>query len=145
MPSTLFFLADMSSPNSNNHSDSPPNLEDTIRQALDHYFALLGDERPHALHDMVISAIERPLLAYVMNRYAGNVSHASAALGITRNTLRSKLKLHGLADTAPRPLKKGYAPAAAINSPGNSHQHPSHQSIPATAPLGVDHSSLKKS
>lgn len=107
----------MSSLNSNNHSDSPPNLDDTIRQALDHYFALLGDERPHALHEMVISAIEKPLLAYVLERYAGNMSHASAALGITRNTLRSKLKLHGLAASAPRQGANGYAALA-----GNSHQ-----------------------
>jgi len=111
----------MSSPSSNNHSDSPPNLDDTIRQALDHYFALLGDERPHALHEMVISAIEKPLLAYVMERYAGNMSHASAALGITRNTLRSKLKLHGLAVSAPRPGANGYAALA-----GNSHRLPDH-------------------
>jgi Fis family transcriptional regulator len=127
----------MSSPSSNNDAGSPPNLDDTIRQALDHYFALLGDERPHALHEMVISAIEKPLLAYVMERYVGNVSHASVALGITRNTLRSKLKLHGLTAGLPRPGAKGYAAAA-----GNSHRHPaqppmtdpSHYSAPRNPP-----------
>lgn len=75
---------------------STPKVEDTIRQALDQYFQVLGDQRPHALYDMVISAAERPLLAYVMARYQGNLSHAAQALGITRFTLRTKLRAHGL-------------------------------------------------
>jgi Fis family transcriptional regulator len=75
---------------------SAPKVEDTIRQALDQYFQVLGDQQPHALYDMVISAAERPLLAYVMERYQGNLSHAAQALGITRFTLRTKLRGHGL-------------------------------------------------
>ena len=50
----------------------------------------------HALYDMVISAAERPLLTYVMARYQGNISHAAQALGITRFTLRTKLRAYGL-------------------------------------------------
>jgi Fis family transcriptional regulator len=45
---------------------------------------------------MVMTAAERPLLIYVMDRYQGNLSHAAQALGITRFTLRSKLRAHGL-------------------------------------------------
>ena len=71
-------------------------IDATIRQALDLYFETLGDQRPHALHEMVMTAAERPLLDHVMARYRGNVSHAAAALGMTRNTLRKKLALHGL-------------------------------------------------
>lgn len=75
---------------------SERNIHDTVRKALEHYFATLGDQPPHALYDMVIHAAERPLLEYVMERYASNVSHAAQALGITRNTLRKKLHTHGL-------------------------------------------------
>lgn len=75
-------------------------LEDSVAQSLDRYFLLLGDQAPHALHDMVIHATEKPLLDYVMKRYQGNVSHAAAALGLTRNTLRRKLQFHGLSNRA---------------------------------------------
>ncbi len=73
-----------------------PKVDETIRQALDQYFQVLGDQRPHALYEMVMTAAERPLLIYVMDRYQGNLSHAAQALGITRFTLRSKLRAHGL-------------------------------------------------
>jgi Fis family transcriptional regulator, factor for inversion stimulation protein len=90
---------------SNTTPDQPdtngPRLDETVRLALDHYFKLLGDQSPHALHDMVMDAVEKPLLCYVIERYAGNVSHASQALGITRSTLRAKLKRHGLTPLKP--------------------------------------------
>lgn len=76
--------------------DAIPSIEDTVRRALEHYFQTLGDQTPHALHDMVVRAAERPLLDYIMSRYGGNVSQAARALGITRNTLRKKLHEHGL-------------------------------------------------
>ena len=80
-----------------------PRIDDTIRKALDHYFHTLGDQPPHALYDMVISAAERPLLSYVMHRYHHNVTHAAKALGITRNTLRKKLDQYGLIATDQKP------------------------------------------
>ncbi len=88
----MIFLRETMSSNSN----KPPRIDDTIRQSLDHYFQTLGDQSPHALYDMVIGAVEAPLLAYVMQRYHGNVSHAAKALGITRNTLRKKLAAHNI-------------------------------------------------
>ncbi len=80
-----------------------PRIDDTIRKALDHYFHTLGDQTPHALYDMVVSAAERPLLSYVMQRYQHNVTHAAKALGITRNTLRKKLDQYGLIATEKKP------------------------------------------
>ena len=84
-------------------SSKPQRIDDTIRQSLDHYFQTLGDQSPHALYDMVIGAVEAPLLAYVMQRYGGNVSHAAKALGITRNTLRKKLIAHNIKSNLPSP------------------------------------------
>ena len=80
-----------------------PRIDDTIRKALDHYFHALGDQKPHALYDMVVSATERSLLAYVMDRYHHNVTHAAKALGITRNTLRKKLDQYGLITAEKKP------------------------------------------
>lgn len=71
-------------------------IDATIRRALDQYFKALDGQTPHALYDMLIQAAERPLLGYVMAHCQGNISHAAAALGITRNTLRKKLALHRL-------------------------------------------------
>jgi Fis family transcriptional regulator len=47
---------------------------------------------------MAVQAMEKPLLAYIMDRAEGNQTRASEMLGINRNTLRKKLKLHGLSD-----------------------------------------------
>jgi Fis family transcriptional regulator len=73
-----------------------PKLGETVRKSLGHYFHALGDQPPHALYDMVIQAVEKPMLDVVMARYQGNISHAAKALGLTRNTLRKKLQLYGL-------------------------------------------------
>jgi len=82
--------------------ESIPKIDVTVRKALERYFQTLGDEKPHALYDMVISAAERPMLEYVMARYSGNVSHAALALGITRNTLRKKLAIHSISSPSPK-------------------------------------------
>ncbi|MFN3565771.1 MAG: helix-turn-helix domain-containing protein [Burkholderiaceae bacterium] len=61
-------------------------------RSLDRYFADLDGAKPHALHEMVLQAVERPLLQYAMARARGNQSAAAELLGINRNTLRKKLQ-----------------------------------------------------
>jgi Fis family transcriptional regulator len=48
------------------------------------------------LYDLVIGEVEGPLLAQVMAYVRGNQSRAAALLGISRGTLRTKLKAHAL-------------------------------------------------
>ena len=67
-----------------------------MREALDEYFRDLDGQPPHAVYDMVLACMEKPLLEYVMNRAGGNQSKAAAILGLNRNTLRKKLKQHNL-------------------------------------------------
>lgn len=67
-------------------------LEQAVLRSLDQYFADLDGAKPHALHEMVLQAVERPLLQYAMARAAGNQSAAAELLGINRNTLRKKLQ-----------------------------------------------------
>lgn len=38
----------------------PPRLEDALVANLDIYFENLGAQKPHALYDMVVEAMERP-------------------------------------------------------------------------------------
>jgi Fis family transcriptional regulator len=57
----------------------------------------LDGARPHALHEMVLTAIEPPLLKFALDKAGGNQSAAAELLGINRNTLRKKLLEYGLA------------------------------------------------
>lgn len=69
-----------------------------VRKSLNRYFKDLDGEDPSGVYEMAVQALEKPLLAYIMDRAEGNQTRASEMLGINRNTLRKKLKLHGLSD-----------------------------------------------
>jgi len=67
-----------------------------VRKAIDGYFRDLDGEKPCAIHNMVISSVERPLLELVLHRVAGNQTQAAQLLGLNRNTLRKKMKGYGI-------------------------------------------------
>jgi Fis family transcriptional regulator len=71
-------------------------IEQCIVRSLNEYFANLDGAKPHALHELVLQAVERPLLKFAMERTSGNQSAAAELLGINRNTLRKKLTSYGL-------------------------------------------------
>ncbi|MDA9211164.1 Fis family transcriptional regulator [Methylophilaceae bacterium] len=73
---------------------SKANLSNDIDTLLDQYFKDLSGENPNSVYEMVIQSVEKPLLLYIMNLAEGNQSKASDILGLNRNTLRKKLKLH---------------------------------------------------
>ena len=77
-------------------SMSKEKIQDVVQKSLENYFKSLGDQQPHGIYDMVIHAVEVPVLKAVMARADGNQSHAADILGINRNTLRKKLQQHGL-------------------------------------------------
>jgi len=67
-----------------------------VRRAIDGYFRDLDGEKPYGVYDMVINSVEKPLLESVLHRVRGNQTHAAEMLGINRNTLRKKMKEHGI-------------------------------------------------
>lgn len=67
-----------------------------VRKAIDVYFRDLDGERASGVYDMVINCVEKPLLESVLHRVQGNQTHAAEMLGINRNTLRKKMKAHGI-------------------------------------------------
>jgi Fis family transcriptional regulator, factor for inversion stimulation protein len=71
-------------------------LNEAVSLNLERYFTDLEGESPSAVYDMVITAVERPMLEIVMRRADGNQCRASEMLGINRNTLRKKLTSYGL-------------------------------------------------
>ncbi len=75
---------------------SSKHIDDCIRGSLEQYFKDLRGAEPNAVHDMVIAAVERPMLEVVMQHAEGNQSKAAEWLGINRNTLRRKLLDHKL-------------------------------------------------
>ena len=73
-------------------------LHDLARDYLQTYFRDLDGTEPANLHDMLVKAVERPLLEVVMAQAQNNQSRAAQWLGLNRNTLRKKLVEHGLLD-----------------------------------------------
>ena len=75
---------------------SKKKIEDCIRDSLEQYFKDLRGTEPQSVYDMVVGAVERPMLEVVMRHAEGNQSKAAEWLGINRNTLRRKLRDHKL-------------------------------------------------
>jgi Fis family transcriptional regulator len=73
-------------------------LDECVRSSLETYFHDLDGTEPANLHDMLVKAVERPLLEVVMAQAQYNQSRAAQWLGLNRNTLRKKLLDHGLLD-----------------------------------------------
>jgi Fis family transcriptional regulator, factor for inversion stimulation protein len=87
--------------NSINHLNHLTQLNDsdmarTVRKAIDGYFNDLDGEKASGVYDMVINCVEKPLLESVLTRVRGNQTHAAQMLGLNRNTLRKKMKAHGI-------------------------------------------------
>jgi Fis family transcriptional regulator, factor for inversion stimulation protein len=71
-------------------------IGDCVRRSLNRYFRDLDGESPHAIYDMVISSVEKPMLEVIMKQSQGNQTIAAEMLGISRSTLRRKLSEHDL-------------------------------------------------
>jgi Fis family transcriptional regulator, factor for inversion stimulation protein len=75
---------------------SKKHIDDCIRGTLEQYFKDLRGTEPSGVHDMILAAVEKPMLEVVMKHAEGNQSKAADWLGINRNTLRRKLLDHRL-------------------------------------------------
>jgi len=73
---------------------SNKHLDDCVRVSLEKYFADLDGTEPDGMYDMLLRAVEKPLLEVVMAQADNNQSKAAQWLGLNRNTLRKKLVEH---------------------------------------------------
>jgi Fis family transcriptional regulator len=71
-------------------------LAKCVKRSIERYFKDLNGHKAANLYSMVINEVEKPLLESVMKQAGHNQCRASEILGINRNTLRKKLKLHKL-------------------------------------------------
>jgi len=71
-------------------------LEDVIEQKLTECVRGLEGLPEARLYDLMVGLVEKPLLKAVLRETRGSQVKAAALLGINRNTLRKKLREHGI-------------------------------------------------
>ena len=71
-------------------------LRDLTGEALRTYFRDLNGHKPVELYTLVLGEVEPPLFETVLDYTKGNQSRAAEILGMTRATLRKKLKQYAL-------------------------------------------------
>lgn len=89
----------------NSSADTPQQpLKAYVKQALENYFSHLTAESNLSstlpkldLYGLVLNEVEYPLLEIVLQQTRGNQTKAAKLLGISRGTLRKKLKQYDLA------------------------------------------------
>ena len=70
------------------------NLQESITHHIARYLETTKGQDVRDMYDMVIEQMEQPLLQAVIEHCKYNQSRACKALGISRGTLRKKLKKH---------------------------------------------------
>ena len=73
-------------------------LHDSVRQSLENYLSQVKGALPDNLYELILAEVEAPLLAAVMEYTKNNQSRAAIVLGLSRGTLRKKLKQYGMLD-----------------------------------------------
>lgn len=71
-------------------------LRDVVARAVAQYLADMGSTPPTNLHERIITEVEGPLIRTVLEHTGGNQSRAAAILGMTRSTLRNRIRRYGL-------------------------------------------------
>ena len=75
-------------------SDKP--LRKHVQKAIRRYLKDMHTTEPEDLYRRLLAEIEPPLIEETLQHTAGNQTRAARILGITRNTLRSKIQHYGI-------------------------------------------------
>jgi DNA-binding protein Fis len=84
-------------------------LEWLVREKVSHAFKDADIREFRNVHELVMNPAEKALILYVLERCNGNQVWAAKILGINRNTLRKRIKLHKLVQP-PQPSAEGSPP-----------------------------------
>jgi len=71
-------------------------LKQVVKDTLHNYFTTIGNEQPIDFYSILLEEIERPLLEVLINHTHYNQVKMAHILGISRGTLRKKLKQYGM-------------------------------------------------
>ena len=71
-------------------------LRQEVQEAIRQYLEDMGHCRTESLYQTLLAEVEPPLIQEVLRYTHGNQSQTARILGITRNTLRTKLNRYGI-------------------------------------------------
>jgi len=71
-------------------------LRQHVQKTVSRYLQDMGNTVPENLYQMLLAEIEPPLIEEILKRTGGNQSRAANMLGITRNTLRTKMQRYSI-------------------------------------------------
>ena len=75
-------------------TQSNVSLQNVLKELINDYLVNLEGEKLTNFYEMYLEQVEPPLLEAVMQKTKYNQVRAAKMLGISRGTLRKKLKLH---------------------------------------------------
>jgi Fis family transcriptional regulator len=73
-------------------------LRQAVKDTLQNYFTNIGNEQPVDFYSILLEEVERPLLEVLINHTHYNQVRMAQILGLSRGTLRKKLKQYGMLD-----------------------------------------------
>lgn len=74
----------------------PITLRQSVQDAIRLYLEDMGHCQPDCLYQTLLAEVEPPLIEEVLRYTGGNQSQTAKILGITRNTLRTKLNRYDI-------------------------------------------------
>ncbi len=77
-------------------SQDKMNLQEYTRHTIEQYLQNMKGHQAKNLYDFVMNEIEKGLILEVLEYTNGNRTKTSEILGITRTTLRNKIRKHKL-------------------------------------------------
>lgn len=82
---------------SKSNTEQPsPCLREFVRNVVGQYLLDMGNTPPDDLHRFILREVERPLIEAVLDHTGRNQSRSAEILGITRSTLRNRIRRYGL-------------------------------------------------
>ena len=72
------------------------NISKAVRRTVEAYIADMEDQEITDLYELVLKEVEAPMLNSVLRHTGNNQSKTAAMLGLSRGTLRKKLRKYRL-------------------------------------------------
>jgi Fis family transcriptional regulator len=77
-------------------ADNTLPLRKNVQEAIRRYLEDMGNSQPDSLYRTLMAEVEPPLIEEVLDYTRGNQSRTAKILGMTRNTLRTKLNRYNI-------------------------------------------------